>query len=58
MAVATPRLVNTGAVVSMTIALPPPNELAASMAGRVRTALLPAASVMLPPLRLSEPVAR
>ena len=44
-----PVLEKTGFVVSMTMALPPAREAASARAGRVRTALLPAASVMVPP---------
>ena len=46
-----------GAVVSITRALFAPNELAAPGEGKVRVALLPAASVMVPPLSASELVA-
>jgi len=43
----------TGAAPSMTRALFAPSELAAPGTGRVRVAVLPAASLMVPPLRAS-----
>ena len=46
-----------GAVVSMTRALLAARESLPSVAGRVRAALLPAESVMVPPLRASDEVA-
>ena len=47
----------TGAVVSMTIALLAPSELAAPGEARVSVALFPAASLIVPPFKANELVA-